>query len=166
MGDENNLTFNPQKYQVLLSTRKYKYTLPDKLSIKGTPIEFSTSMKYLGLLIEKSLSWHSHLKKQCTAAKNLLMMAKAAIGAEWGLTPERIKWIHSQIVRPKVAYGASVWAFRLTQADKDLLNSVQRLSLLNMTSCMRSTPTAGLEAALGIPLLSLYFQRQALNAVP
>ena len=77
-------------------------------------------------------------------------MAKAAIGAEWGLTPERVKWIHAQIVRPKVAYGASVWAFHLTQADKDLLNSVQRLSLFNMTSCMRSTPTAGLEAALGI----------------
>ena len=64
-GDRNNLAFNPQKSQVLLSTRKYKYTLPDKLSIKGTPIEFSSSIKYLGLLIEKSLSWHSHLKKQC-----------------------------------------------------------------------------------------------------
>ena len=35
-----------------------------------------------------------------------------------------------------------------------------------MTSCMRSTPTAGLEAALGIPPLYLYAQRQALNAVP
>ena len=118
-GDRNNLTFNPQKSQVLLSTRKYKFTFPDELSIKGTQIEFSTSIKYLGLLIEKSLSWHTHIKKQCTAAKKLLMTAKAAIGAEWGLTPERVRWIHAQIVRPKVTYGASVWAFNLTETDKN-----------------------------------------------
>ena len=79
------------------------------------------------------------------------MVCRAAVGKEWGLIPPRLQWIYNQVIRPKITYGASVWAYRLTERDKKLLNSLQRLSMMQMTSAMRSTPTFGLEATLGIP---------------
>ncbi len=67
------------------------------------------------------------------------------------------------IVRPRITYGAIVWA-KVASNHKKQLDRVQRLGLLAMAHVRRSTPTAGMEAALDMMPLDLYAQCAAVKA--
>ena len=72
-------------------------------------------------------------------------------------------WIHKAVIRPKIAYGAVVWAHSLTKGIDKSLNKVQRLAMLSITQPLRSTPTAGLEAILGWLPLGIHVQEMGMN---
>ena len=83
-------------------------------------------------------------------------LAHAAIGQKWGFNPERALWTYTAMARSVATYGAIVWSPYATQTIKDRLNSLQRRVILNMSSCMRSTPTAGAEVIIGLMPLDLH----------
>ena len=128
-----------------------------------TPLPFTDTVKYLGLTLDKSLLWNAHIKDKCAKAKRLFHLVKRAVGKEWGLTPDRIMWIHKAIIRPQISYGSVVWAYKLKQHHAKSLDSVQRQPFMSLAHSMRSTPTAGLEAILGIPPLALHCLELALR---
>ena len=47
-GQENGLTFNAAKTEVIIFANKYKYEVPFQLSMGGQLIEYKTEAKYLG----------------------------------------------------------------------------------------------------------------------
>ena len=161
------LAYNPQKTECLFKHpgRKTRedFNYPD-LTINHTPLPYTDTLKYLGLTLDKSLLWNDHIKDKCAKAKRLFHLAKRAIGKEWGLTPDRIMWIHKAIIRPQVSYGSVVWAHKIKKHHAKSLASVQRQPLMSLAHSMRSTPTAGMEAILGIPPLDLHCQELALRA--
>ena len=131
------------------------------MAIGNTTLVWSNTIKYLGLTLDKHLNWQAHIKDKCLKAKRLLNATKHAVGMEWGLTPDRVMWIHKAIIRPQISYGSVVWAHRLKQEHRTGLDSVQRQSLLSLAHSMRSTPTAGMEAILGVPPLHMHCREKA-----
>ncbi len=74
-------------------------------------------------------------------------------------------FLHLQgIVRPRIMYGAIVWA-KAASNHKKQLDRVQRLGLLAMAHVRRSTPTAGMEAVLDMMPLDLHAQYAAIKAI-
>ena len=145
------LDYNPQKTECCFLHPGYKNPADPPLRIDGTPLTYTNTIKYLGLTLDKSLSWKAHIEDKCLKAKRLLHATMRAVGREWGLTPDRIMWVHKAIIRPQISYGSLVWAHKLNFGHKANLRSVQRQALLPLAHVMRSTPTAGMEAILGIP---------------
>ncbi len=86
------------------------------------------------------------------------------MGQWWGPSLFLTRRVLTGIVRPKVMYGAIVWAYKATSCKKHL-DRVQRLGLLAMNHVHHSTPTAGLEAALDVMPFDLYAQCVAVQAV-
>ena len=158
------LDYNPQKTECCFIHPGYKNPRDRPLRIGGTPLVYTNTIKYLGLTLDKSLSWKPHIEDKCLKAKRLLHSTMRAVGREWGLTPDRIMWVHKAIVRPQISYGSLVWAHKLNYGHKANLRSVQRQALLPLAHVMRSTPTAGMEVTLGIPPLHLHCQEVALRA--
>ena len=130
----------------------------------GVKLEYSTKIKYLGLTLDQKLTFKSHIEEKCLKAKRLLNLTKQVVGREWGLSPQKVMWVYNSIVKPQITYGALVWANKINKTLRKKLDSVQRLALLGCTHAMRSTPTAGMEAILGIPPLSLYCREVSLKA--
>ncbi len=93
----------------------------------------------------------------------LLGKCRSLISRRWGLTPLKMDWIHKAVIRPKIAYGAVVWAHSITKCIERDMTRVQRLAMLSITQPLRSTPTAGMETMLGWIPLSIYVQEMGMN---
>ena len=123
----------------------------------------SNEVKYLGVTINKSLSWNRHIIDRANKCKALLGKCRTLVRRSWGLTPAKLEWIYKAVVRPRMAYGSLVWAHTINNQVRSQLDKVQRLALLAITRPLRSTPTAGLEVLLGWPPLALHAQEMGLR---
>ncbi len=161
-GEDNGLSFNPNKTKMVLFTNKRVYKNPI-VSLGGHDLELNKSFKYLGLEISGNLSWNKHITDKVNKCKRLLYKCKGVIRRTWGLTPDKVSWLYKAIIRPKVTYGAVVWASRLTEGESKKLRSLQRLALVATTQPLRSAPTAGLEVMMGWTPLDLHAKEVGLS---
>ncbi len=163
-GRENGLSFNPSKTKVVLF-RKFKRSVrPPTLRMEGKALIPSESLKYLGVEINRNLNWLPHLTERTNKCKYLLSKCKSIIGRSWGLTPDKMEWVHNAVIKPKVTYGSIVWASNMTNSMIERVRKVQRLSLLSIINPLRSAPTAGLEVMMGWLPLHLHAQQTGLLA--
>ncbi len=161
-GDMNGLTFNPSKTSMVLYTRSRKK--PEvRVMMGGVLLEQQNSLKYLGIEIERNLSWTKHIRERTNKCKFLLGKCRNLISKRWGLTPLKMDWIHKAVIRPKIAYGAVVWAHKITKGTERNLTRVQRLAMLPIMQPLRSTPTAGMEAVLGWIPLHIFVQEMGMS---
>ena len=73
-GAQNGLTFSVDKTTVVFFSRQQKFhseVLPriKKLTINGVDINPSSSMTYLGIVLDQKLSWTLHIEKKVSKAK-------------------------------------------------------------------------------------------------
>ena len=69
----NYLTFNVSKCKFMLVSRKKQHTvLAPSISVYGSPLESTTTFKYLGLIKASDLSWTTHIDNICSKAKRIL----------------------------------------------------------------------------------------------
>lgn len=159
----NNMTVNPSKTVMVLFTRKLNTANFVAPQIFGEQLLLSDSVKYLGITLDKKLSWKANVEDRCGKATNALFLCRRAIGKVWGLRPSAVFWIYSAIIKPMVLYGSIVWWHRShTNIIIGRLNRLQRLACLMITGCFKSTPTAALEAFLCLTPLHLAVQAEAL----
>ena len=90
------------------------------------------------------------------------MACKSFVGKTWGMKPRIIHWIYTSIVRPMLTYAAFVWwpRVKLRSAVAEL-NKLQRLAMLAIAGCRKSTPSAALETLLDIPQLHVSIMKEA-----
>ena len=61
----------------------------------GTEIKISDTMKYLGITLQRSLTWTRHLQEKIGKGVKIMNSAHAAIGQKWGLTSKKILWVYT-----------------------------------------------------------------------
>ena len=160
-GVEMGLTFCPVKTTAVMFERSRKCVHEPPIYMGGKKLSYSKSMKYLGLTISKRLVWTDHIDHKFKQCGYLLHKTRNVIGREWGLSPDKILWMHTAVIRPRISYAAVVWAHAINSTLEKKLDSIQRRSLTAITGCLTSTPTRALEVVVGIPPLSLYLREQA-----
>ena len=163
-GETNGLVFNPEKTSVVRFTSSKKFSEWRKVMMKNKALEYETNMKYLGVILESRLNWRPHAYQRVSKGIKTMNLAHAAIGQKWGFNPERALWTYTAMARSVATYGAIVWSPYATKTIKDRLNALQRRVISNMSSCMRSTPTAGAEVILGLMPLDLHAHELGTNA--
>ena len=163
-GTDNGLVFNPAKTQAVRFSQCKKLSEWDKLEMNGTEVDFENNMKYLGVILNRFLLWRPHISERMKKAKKTINLANATIGQKWGLNPEKSLWVYTAMARSVSTYGSLVWASSITDTLKSDLTRLQRKALLSLTSSMRSTPTTGMEAALGLLPLDLKAEEMALKS--
>jgi hypothetical protein len=83
-GNKNGLTFNPAKTVITMyeSGRKYKHEPP--VFMAGRQLEYSNNMRYLGITLNKRLSFTNHLNDKFRKVGYLQNKINQIIGQEWG----------------------------------------------------------------------------------
>ena len=89
---------------------------------------------------------------------------RCVLGKNWGLNPDKIAWVYSAIIRPKVTYGALVWAHALTETTRQSMRKLQRKAQMAMDRPLRSTPTTAMEVIVGLEPLDLFTEKEAAHA--
>ena len=163
-GQENGLIFNPDKTCAVRFTKAKKFSKWRDLQMNGKTLNYEDSMKYLGVTLQNRMSWRLHVHERIAKSTKIMNLANAAIGQKWGFNPERALWVYTAMARSVSTYGAIAWSNSITETIKKQLSRLQRKALLAMSSSMRSTPTAGMEVALGLMPLDLHTHMVGTNA--
>jgi len=101
----SGLSVNPQKTELVVFTRKYKLGSIEGPSLKGIKLTPSASVKYLGVILDRKLTWKEHLES-CKSVISYFWMCKRSFGQTWGVRLGMIYWIYSAILRPRLVYAA------------------------------------------------------------
>lgn len=126
----NRLTLNLRKTNYVHFG--YSRTADDHrngVELAGTRIEHADKVKYLGLVIDRHMSWEKHIDSVCAKVSG-------AIGALWKLSflPVKIlRNLYYAIVHPHLDYAAVIW----TQAAQTHLQRVQVLQRKALKCCYK-----------------------------
>ena len=160
-GEKWLIRFNPSKTKAMLFSQLRK-SKKIELEMNGIKIEFVNSFKYLGIHLDRKLSFNEHLKITKARATSLLNSLIAVSKTKWGLPSDAARMIYERCVVPVVLYGAPVWARALkTTKTKLLLQGIDRRAALIITRCLRTTSTAALQIISGLKPLSLKAEERA-----
>lgn len=139
-GKEIKLEFGPDKTQVIGFTNK---SLKCKIFIHGQTVNFVNHIKYLGIIIDRKMTFIKHCEFIIDKAKALFYKLNMFIRPTWGVHPGNVKTIYLQVIEPIICYAASVWseALKYKYVNKRLL-SLQRLFSIKMIQGFRTVSTA------------------------
>ena len=130
------------------------------LTLNNNAIQVREATKYLGLIIDKRLSFKQHiehLRVECTPAINLL---KHLSHLSWGADRRTLKVLFSALVQSKLDYGAHIYG-ATNSSVLQRLNPIQNSCLRACTGAFRSSPAASLCTEAGV--LPLKFSRDAIS---
>ena len=164
-GDGMGLEFNADKSYAIMFTKTRK-PITEKVKLKDKPLEWQNSIKYLGITIDKKLTWNIHIENIYQKANIALARCKRAVSTTWGLTLKAAYWIYTAVIRPILSYGCLVW---ITVVEKkNLLKrliTIQRKALLTVTSARQTVSSATLEILTNTLPIELYLIKQAVKAL-
>jgi hypothetical protein len=122
------LSINPDKTGLVAVTRKRKLPGFFEPQLFRRTLQCSTSVKYLGVILDSRLTWSKHVDAKVKKAHNLLWACRRACGRVWGLGPREVRWLYVSVIRPTVTFASLVWWPGCQSARvKKKLSSIQRL---------------------------------------
>jgi hypothetical protein len=78
--DRTQLSVNPQKMMILPSTQKRDLRRLNEPTLSGHTMQMTTKVKYLGLTLDKGLTWKTQLKNAMHKANRAFWTSKGTSG--------------------------------------------------------------------------------------
>lgn len=152
--DSRGLDMAVQKTEAVLVTRRKKFEWP-RLEIDGQEVAWMKSMTYLGVVIDRQLSFGAHVN--AAAIKGL-----EAAGTMAKLMPnvrgprEKKRRLIATSTMSRIMYAAPAWQGAM-DCDKyrKRLQSVQRLAALRIVSAYRTVSTSAVLVLASMPPIDL-----------
>jgi hypothetical protein len=108
--DGTKLSINPNEMVVIPFTRKRNIKGQGPI-LFGKRIQLFSEVKYLGVTLDKGLTWKKQLDKVIVKAYKAFWTCRGTSGRTWGLKPKVVYWIYTAVVRPIVNYAATIQRF-------------------------------------------------------
>lgn len=160
----NGLSIHPDKTDMVLFTRKRKTDGWITPKLDNKQLKLSTEVKYLGVILDKKLSYNSHITEKCKKVGRIYYQAKKAISKSWGLSPHITKWLYITVIRPMFSYAAILWWEKATHINKQKrLASAQRTVTLGITGAMKTTPSIALDCVTELAPLHIHIITEAMK---
>lgn len=157
--DLNELEIAPEKSEAVLLVGMRR---PKNVSFKlgSTTIEPQKVVKYLGVLIDKGLTFGPHVQKICEKAEKIVS-ALIRIMPNIGGAGQRKKIALAEAVHAVLLYAAPVWAKAVNiERHKQRLRSTQRKRAIRVASLYRTTSTEAAQVIASIiPIEELVRER-------
>lgn len=102
------LALNPSKSSAVLFTlRRPKYY--NTLKFNGQNIAWYHNIKYLGVLLDKKLTWNPHITSKLQQGYQRLKILYPLINRQTSLNWKCSLLLYKQLIRPLILYAAPVW---------------------------------------------------------
>ena len=161
-GRSCGLRFNPQKTVAIMftkSTRQFRR----EVRMDNASIPYSNSVVYLGVTLDKTLSWLPHVQTKIKRVKAFIAFVASITRAYWGPKPKLLKWAYTGMARPIVSYAAMIWGSKAEEENvSDALRQINRAAMNTIVRVPRSTPTRAMELILDIYPLHLHIIKEGM----
>lgn len=143
------------KTEAVMFTSKYKYNNPE-IRLGDDLIPLSTEMTYLGVIIDKSLLFKSHVRKASAKAEKIGSQLARLMPNLGGPREDRRRLL-SSVVHSVLLYGAPAWAHTmdLVPGNRKILKKVQRKILIRRICAYRTVSEVATNVIASTPPLDL-----------
>ena len=147
------LSFSPSKTKAVIFTRKKKNYIPE-FNMDGLKIEIVKEKKFLGMILDSSLSWSAHIKSLVERCDSALNIMKYVSFGKMGADRKTLIAIYKALLRSKLDYGCFLYE---TAASTNLLklDRVQYKALRLAIGAIKCTPVPMLEPEANIMPLNI-----------
>ncbi|KAL7280271.1 hypothetical protein ACG7TL_005184 [Trametes sanguinea] len=153
--------FDIVKFQLVHHTRYAPRYEPLPLQIGPITISPRDSALYLGVLVDRRLTWREHVEAAVAKGTAAVLALGRLARPSFGLPHQYARQLYRSVVCPKVEYGIVVWYTPVQRREDDSrargsvgiakrIGRVQRLAALMITGAFRSTSTVVLDYHAGL----------------
>ena len=146
-SDKWGFTFAPAKCTAVMFGRYMKRAEARSISpltIKGEPIAYSDSVKFLGVYLDSKLNMNKHVQYVRARAIKRLPLLKCIAGHEYGADRTVLLKMYASLIRPILEYACQVLDGPANTAVNSL-ECVQNACLRVATGALRTTPVLPLQ---------------------
>ena len=138
-ANENGLRFSPAKSVAIHFHRKRTHQTPMNLRLGNSILPNVDSIKYLGMTLDKKLSWKQHIKDLKNNCVKRLDLLKHLSNTNWGAHRTIMLRLYRSIIRSKLDYGCFLYdsACRSTLRS---LDAVHHAAIRLCTGAYRTSP--------------------------
>ena len=135
------LPLNPAKCEVsFFSTDTREASFRPILSLLGNPLTFNASPAFLGVTLDRTLSFFSHSSALRRSFYPRLKALRAVSFASWGPSKESLASIYKTFLLPVLTYASPGWFPFIYAKYLQPLEAVHRSACRAITGCFSSTP--------------------------
>ena len=147
-SDKWGFKISKQKTTAIIFSNKHEPEQEINLKIKNEIIKFESTVKFLGAVFDKKLTWRAHIQyviNRCNKRMNLL---RAVSGTDWGADKRTLIIIYRALIRSVVDYGSIAYD-SASKTTKKLLDQIQSKALRICCGAMMMTPIAAMQVDCG-----------------
>ena len=128
----------------------------EKINIKinNQPIPQTDTPTFLGVTLDRRLTWKPHTETTIGKAVRKLAIMKKLAGTTWGADSKILKQVYTGAVRPIMEYASSTWA-TMAKTTKEKLDKIQNMGLRITLGAMKTCPIREMEKTADIEPLEL-----------
>ena len=114
------------------------------LLLNGEKIKKQDTPKYLGVKLDKRLTWNAQISDMVNKSTRKLAIMKKLAGSKWGANKKVLKQVYTGAVRPHLEYASSSWT-TAAKTNTGKLDKVQNAGLRLITGGIKTTPVSAME---------------------
>ena len=103
---ERGMALSHAKTAVLPFTRRKLKNF--NLSLEGRPLLIVTQHRFLGIVLDRQLSWTPHIKKLESDVNAIVNILRRIAGTSWGGSVSSLLTVHNALIRQRIAYSAAI----------------------------------------------------------
>ena len=131
--------------------RRTPRTFP-RIRFLGTAVKAVKTQQYLSYTIDDNLNGLAHVANIRTKMAKYVLAVNSLSRRDWGLSGVVLKLLYKRGLERIATYACGSW-WTDSAVMRDQLNSAQRLALVAITRCFRTTSTVALQVLAGcLPL--------------
>lgn len=111
-SNQTGFKFSTSKTQCILFKNKISSinTQPPILSLNNVNLQYSDTLRYLGMIIDQRLNWVQHFKTLKSSCNQRLSILKYIANHGWGSDQSTLSTVYKAFIRSKLEYGAVAYS--------------------------------------------------------
>lgn len=141
--DKWKIRINDTKTQaIIFPFNKSPKRIPSiNLTIQGTIIPLQDSIKYLGVILDKKLTFKHHIQQTCIKAIRCGRALFPLLNRKSSLNVKNKILLYRMCIRPIMTYGCQIWATKCAKTHLKKLQIIQNKNLKIIYNLHRRYPT-------------------------
>ena len=160
--NNNGFAFSNNKTNCIHFCRKRGLHPEPELTLNGNSIPVTDQLKFLGIILDKKLSFKAHIQYLKNKCSNKLNILKVLSNTFWGADRASMLSIYKALIRSHLDYGSVVYGAAKPSTLKKL-DSIHNQALRLCSGAFRTSPIQSLYVYCNEPSLNMRRTKQAIK---
>ena len=144
---ERGFKFSPTKTVAIhfcKSSQKRRVNVPPNITLNNIPLIYEKSVKFLGVILDSSLTFNEHIKNLKIKVTKSLNILKIVSGHSWGADETSLLKLYNCLCKSKLNYASQIYS-SASKTSLKMLDVVHNQALRICTGTFRTSPIESLQ---------------------